>query len=446
MSNFQSWGRYPESRQEIKELGWIAEIPSLSSYSKPVLPYGQGRSYGDSCLNDQGILLSTRFLDKFLVFDAERGLLRAEAGVTLEKILSVIVPEKWFLPVSPGTKFVSLGGAIANDVHGKNHHRAGTFGCHVTQFELLRSDGQKLLCSLDKNQEMFKATIGGLGLTGLILWAEIQLKPIKGPFIDTENIKFSSLDEFFDISTESDKDFEHTVSWLDCVSDGKSFGRGLFMRGNHSAQAAPSWPSRKSFAPGMPFNLPQFVLNKYSIKAFNALYYAKQRQKVLRRCVHYEPFFYPLDSIANWNRMYGKKGFMQFQLVLPESCKIDGIKEVLKRVVRSGQASFLAVIKEFGDIKSPGMMSFPRPGITLCLDFANRGNVTLELLRDLDTMVKERGGAVYPAKDACMGAESFERYFTNLAEFKKYVDPAFSSSFYRRVAGKGRDTDMVRRK
>jgi len=433
MSKLQSWGRYPQTIEEVEELVWQAEIPAISWPGKSILPYGQGRSYGDSCLNDGGVLLSTRFLDKLIAFDTEQGILRAEAGITLDKILDLIVPCNWFLPVSPGTKFVSLGGAIANDVHGKNHHRSGTFGCHVTRFELLRSDGKRMICSPAENAELFRATIGGLGLTGLILWAEIKLKSVKGPFIDIETIKFSSLDEFFDLSAESDKAFEHTVSWLDCVSTGAAFGRGHFIRGNHSTKTTTRDFIYKSLPLFIPFDLPQFVLNRFSIKAFNTLYYSKQRQKLIQKCTHYEPFFYPLDSIAHWNRMYGKKGFMQFQLVLPEEHKVRGIKDVLHRVVKSGQASFLAVMKEFGKIKSPGMMSFPRQGITLCLDFANRGESTLNLLRDLDEMVKEFDGAVYPAKDATMGARSFQQYYPALPEFKNYIDPAFSSSFFRRV-------------
>lgn len=230
----ESWGRYPRVNQAVSRPMWRTDPQLLPQTDKLLLPFGQGRSYGDSCLNEAGLLLSTSNLDHFMSFDDEVGIVRVESGVTLEELLRVSVPRGWFLPVSPGTKYVSVGGAIANDIHGKNHHRAGTFGCHVLGFELLRSDGTRVFCSPKENADLFAATVGGLGLTGLILWAEIQLGRINGPLIDMESIKFSSLDEFFEISRRSDKSFEYSMAWLDAVSKGKNFGRGIFMRGNHS--------------------------------------------------------------------------------------------------------------------------------------------------------------------------------------------------------------------
>lgn len=436
---YESWGRYPKVEQKVTVLEWL-DGNFLPKTEESLLAFGQGRSYGDSCLNDGGRLLSTSKLRRFINFNTETGILRCEAGVTLAEILSVFVPKGWFLPVTPGTKFVSVGGAIANDVHGKNHHRSGTFGCHVRQFELLRSDGERLLCSNDSNKELFLATIGGLGLTGFITWAEIQLKPVAGPYIDMESIKFGSLDEFFEISADSDKDFDYTVAWLDCVASGDNFGRGIFMRGNHShkidnASKDEGFISKLKSSLQVPFDAPGFMLNNFTVKAFNILYYAKQRQKELKTTTHYDPFFYPLDAVQHWNRIYGKRGFMQFQSVVPKSKDNHVIKAILSKIVESGRASFLAVLKEFGDLSSPGLLSFPRPGVTLCLDFPNQGKATLKLLRELEELSRESRGAMYPAKDACMSPESFSAFYPFWHQLNDFRDPKFSSSFWRRVTG-----------
>ncbi len=421
---------------EMQRVYWQSEFPDLAGFERPILPYAYGRSYGDSCLNEGGILLDVSHLNRFISFDEEKGLLRCEAGVALADILDIMVPRGWFVPVSPGTKFVSVGGAIANDVHGKNHHWAGTFGCHVTRFELLRSDGQRLTCSPEEHSDLFRATIGGLGLTGIILWAEFRLKPIVNPFIDMKRVRFSSLDEFFAISAEADREYECTVSWVDILIGGKELCRGIFMCGNHDrCRPRTAQPARKKLALAVPFDFPSFVLNPLTVKAFNELYYRVQRSKQSHHVVHYEPFFYPLDAIHNWNRMYGRRGFLQYQFVVPFAHAYDAMREILGRIRRSGEGSFLTVLKKFGDIQSPGLLSFPRPGLTLALDFAYRGPGTLQLLDDLDQIVRESGGAVYPAKDARMSAESFQAFFPCWKEFAQYVDPHFSSSFWRRVRG-----------
>lgn len=435
MSYGESWGRFPKSKAELVPVQWLHEPLKFES-GKSYLPYGQGRSYGDCCLNDGGVQLSTKVLSRVISFDRERGVLRAEAGLTLDEILRVIVPAGWFVPVTPGTRFVSLGGAIANDVHGKNHHAAGTFGRHVRAFELLRSNGQRLLCTATENRDYYSATIAGLGLTGLITWAEVQLKPIHNSSISMESIQFSNLDEFFEISGSSDKDFEYTVAWLDCVSKGSNFGRGIFMRGNHSPADAPQRRASK-LRLAVPFDAPSFALNKWTVQAFNSCYYHKQRSKLVQSVTHYEPFFYPLDAVYDWNKIYGKRGFFQFQCVLPPAVSRSGLLQMLKDIVESGNGSFLAVLKEFGNVPSPGMLSFPRPGVTLCLDFANQGEATVSLMRRLDCMTREMGGAMYPAKDAWMSPESFRAYFPSWKEFSKFIDPAFSSSFWRRVTAEG---------
>lgn len=399
-----------------------------------MLPYGQGRSYGDSCLNDGGLLLLTRTLNRFIEFDKQSGLLRCEAGVTLAEILDLTVPHGWFLPVTPGTKYVSVGGAIANDVHGKNHHQAGTFGRFVTRFELLRSDGTSLLCSPSDNADWYRATIGGLGLTGLMLWAEIQLKSIISPAMAVQTVRFGNLAEFFALSEESADEFEYTVAWIDCLGKESHVGRGIFIRGNHCDE-----PHRNATKPGpglsLPFYAPQMLLNQYSIRAFNGLYYRKQWQRLSSRTSHYDPFFYPLDGLLNWNRLYGRQGFYQYQCVVPHQISPSPIQEMLRIIGDSRLGSFLAVLKVFGSMPSPGMLSFPREGVTLSLDFVNRGTKTLALMDRLDAIVCDSGGAVYPAKDARLSGQHFRQFFPQYQEFAEYVDPKFSSSFWRRVMG-----------
>jgi FAD/FMN-containing dehydrogenase len=399
-----------------------------------MLPFGLGRSYGDSCLNDGDVLLLTTSLNHIVAFDDEHGLFRCEAGVSLDEVLKVIVPRGWFLPTTPGTKFVTVGGAIANDIHGKNHHRAGTFGCHITQFELLRSDGKRLLCSPLENSAWFAATIGGLGLTGLITWAEFKLRRVANAMIDVESVKFANLDQFFEISAESDRHFEYTVSWLDCLAKGTSLGRGIFMRGNHAGPGIQNLQPHRPPRLRVPIDFPNFALNHYSIKAFNTLYYGRARGSMSRKVMHYDPFFYPLDALNDWNRIYGRRGFFQYQFVVPFTHGHEAMRAVIARIASSGQGSFLAVLKTFGERESPGMLSFPFPGVTLALDFPNNGLETLALFDELDRIVLEAGGRLYPAKDARMPAHAFQEHYPRWREFRHYLDPAFSSSFWQRVS------------
>lgn len=406
--------------------------------SEPVLAYGRGRSYGDVCLNDGGILLDTRSLSRFISFDAERGVLHCEAGVTLGEILELAVPRGWFLPVLPGTQFVSIAGAVANDIHGKNHHRAGCFGRFVRSLKLVRSSGERLLCSPQQNAGLFAATIGGLGLTGLILSVEIQLKRVSGPYLEVERIRFEDLDEFFQLTAESDRDYEYTVAWVDSLARRQRLGRGVFIRGNHADRPPsphPPPPSHRRL--GIPFDFPSFVLSRVAVQAFNTLYYWAHAGGHRPRLCRYEPFFFPLDTVREWNRVYGKRGFLQHQAVVSQQ---EALRELLREAARSGQGSFLTVLKRFGNPPSPGVLSFPRPGFTLTLDFPYQGEATLQLMDRLDQIVLEAGGAVYPAKDARMSPGSFRRFFPRAEEFEQYVDPRFSSSFWRRVTGGGRSS------
>ncbi len=442
MKRYESWGRYPTAHHEdVVPVFWRGDVPELDRFVPSVLPYGQGRSYGDCCLNDGGILLATAPLNRFLAFDESSGLLRCEAGVTLAEIIDVFLPRGWFLPVVPGTKWVSVGGAIANDIHGKNHHRAGTFGRHVHRFELLRSDGVRVNCTENENAELFRATIAGLGLTGLILWAEVQLKRVPGPWIQAEQIRFDSLDQFFEMSARADREFEYTVAWLDCAAPPQRLGRGLFLRGNHAEHSLPPERNGRSRpALRVPCNAPNFLINRWTIRAFNAAYFLAGSGKNGARFESYSKFFFPLDVLGQWNRLYGRRGFLQYQCVVRPSDAPAAVNEILHRIAHAGVAPALGVLKDFGEVRSPGMLSFPRPGATLALDFAFDGEATLHLLDDLDAIVREHEGAVYPAKDARMSAESFATFFPLWHEFSQFVDPKFSSGLWRRVTGNAGET------
>lgn len=440
MKPYLSWGRYPHSNAaQILPLSWLSEVPDFNQLSRPVLVYGKGRSYGDVCLNDGGVLLNSSGLDRFIRFDADTGVLRCEAGVTLQSVLRLILPAGWFLPVTPGTQFVTVGGAIANDVHGKNHHGAGTFGCHVQCFELLRSDKGKVLCSREQNKDLFEATIGGLGLTGLILWAEFQLKRVPGPWMECEQIRFERLEEFFELSAASDANHEYTVAWLDCISLGNKRARGIFIRGNHCSpgihNSAASPAARSIFG----FDAPEILMNRLTISAFNWMYFHRQLRNAARSTVHFERFFYPLDGVAEWNRLYGQRGFLQYQFVVPYENR-EAVREILDLLANSRELCTLSVLKVFGAVRSPGLLSFPRPGVTLAMDFPFRGRPTLDLCEQFDELVRKNGGAVYPAKDARMSSKSFQTYFPRWAEFSSFLDPRFESDFWRRVVPTRRES------
>lgn len=429
-SSLLSWGRYPSARQHVLRLrDRHAPLPHVDGHA---LPRGNGRSYGDVCLDDGGTLLDARGLDRFISFDPQTGVLRCEAGALLDDILRLATPRGWFPAVVPGTRFVTVGGAIANDVHGKNHHRVGSFGCHVRAFELLRSDGSRMRCSREENADWFAATIGGLGLTGLITWAELQLQPVPGAWFDTETIRYDTLEDFFAFSDESENDWDYTVAWVDCTARGSALGRGVFSRGNHAvAPAHRHAPDESRLA--MPITPPLSLVNGLSVRAFNALHFHRTPGNWEHTPQHYRPWLFPLDGIRDWNRMYGPRGFLQYQCVLPPHAARGGVRELLDRIAVSGQGSFLAVLKQFGAIASPGLLSFPRVGVTLALDFANRDPATFELLDRLDDIVAAAGGAVYPAKDARMSGERFRQYFPACRTFQNFIDPAFSSGFWRRV-------------
>jgi FAD/FMN-containing dehydrogenase len=431
-----SWGRTvravhsvqrPERREAAARM--LRELDGAIA-----LPHGCGRSYGDVAINPGGTLIDCRALDRFIAFDAATGVLTCEAGVRLADILAVICrPDGdgsgWFLPVSPGTRFVTLGGAIANDVHGKNHHRSGTIGCHILSIEIARSDGSRQVCSPDTNAELFAATIGGLGLTGVILSASLQMRRVSGLALETEDVHFGSLDEFFTLARESDATWEYTAAWVDCLAQGENLGRGVFSRARHATGVAAEPPSRDARYT-IPFALPFGLVNGTSSRAFNELY---RRRQVVRRTGSYEPVLYPLDAVGRWNLLYGPKGFYQFQCAIPTDAAAVSIREMLQETAIAGQGSPLAVLKMFGDIPSPGFLSFPMAGATLALDFPNRGASTIALLKRLEAIAIEGGGRIYPAKDSLMSPESFRRGFPALDRFLAFRDPALSSAFARRT-------------
>ncbi|MFC4708942.1 FAD-binding oxidoreductase [Paraburkholderia caffeinitolerans] len=435
MSTVLSWGRYPAQPQQAHALAWrdcaMATWREAIETHGNTLAFGNGRSYGDSCLAASNHVLRTLPLDRLIAADWTTGVLRAEPGVTLEQILEVAIPRGWMLPVTPGTKYATLGGAIANDVHGKNHHVRGTFGCHVRRFGLARSDGSLIECAPDAHPELYAATIGGLGLTGLILWAEIQLMPIRSSLIDQTTIRFNNLDEFFGLSERLDPLHEYSVAWVDCQSRGATLGRGIFMVGDHATDGPLEVDRRKKRT--VPMTLPVPIFNPLTLRAFNGLYYHRQRSGEKRSKVSYDAYFYPLDSLLEWNRIYGRKGFQQYQCVVPPEAARDSIRAILDAIATSGTGSFLAVLKRCGDIRSPGLLSFPREGTSLALDFPQRDAQNARLFARLDAIVSEAHGRMYPAKDAHMSGTDFRAAYPQWQQLENLRDPAMLSRFWERT-------------
>ena len=432
MKPVSSWGRLSADQHNVIALNNPASISSfICNNPSQGLPHGMGRSYGDVCLNPGGALWLTTELDHFISFDDKTGYLICEAGVLLRDIQRLAIPRGWILPVTPGTQMVTVGGAIANDVHGKNHHKQGSFGDHVLRIKLLRTDGEIFECDWKHRPDWFAATMGGLGLTGVIVQAAIQLQRVAGPWLETELIAYENLTEFFHLADDSQIQWEHTVSWIDCCSgDGT---RGLFMRGN--AVTIESRPEPISRAFTIPFVPPISLINKLSLRPFNTAYYHLKKRQKKRAIAHYESFFYPLDGVLEWNRIYGPKGFFQYQSVIPRDVGKEVTEAMLAEISLSSQGSFLSVLKTFGGKRSLGMLGFPQQGVTLALDFPNRGKQTHQLFEQLDAIVQEAGGRLYLAKDARMSRAIFEAGYPRLNEFLQYRDPGISSGLSRRLMG-----------
>ncbi|SAK71552.1 putative decaprenylphosphoryl-beta-D-ribose oxidase [Caballeronia fortuita] len=437
MSELLSWGRYPRLPQTAHAAHWrdeaLRQWRDVQDAHGTTLAFGNGRSYGDVCLASSNHVFQTLALDRIIAADWTHGIVRAEPGITFEQILALAVPRGWMLPVTPGTKYVTLGGAIANDVHGKNHHVRGTFGRHVRAFGLARSDGTIIECSPESNPEMFSATIGGLGLTGLILWAEFSLMPIRTSLIDVTSIRFGKLDEFFELSEAYDAKHEYCVAWVDCASRGAALGRGIFMAGDHAIHGSLDVEHRNKRR--VPFTPPVSLINGVTLRAFNELYYRKQRKPIELSRVGYDGYFYPLDSLLEWNRIYGPPGFQQYQCVVPAASAGDAVRAMLDRISSSGTGSFLAVLKRCGGISSPGLLSFPMEGTSLALDFPQHEMRNSHLFDALDTIVREAGGRIYPAKDAHMSGADFRAAYPQWQQLESLRDPAMLSHFWKRMTG-----------
>lgn len=430
MKNYNSWNNLP-SRNLKREYFEYKNKQSLLNLNKKVIPRGLGRSYGDVCINDNGELILTNKLNSILDFDIETGVIQCESGISINELLNTIIPNNWFLPVVPGTSFVTIGGAIANDIHGKNHHKLGSFGNSILSIEILRSDGSILNCSPSENSNLFYATIGGLGLTGLILSIKIQLIKIKNPYISSGSKRFYSLSEFFAINSEIEKKYDYTVSWVD-FNNRKGF-RGVYHYGNHSEKPLSSKKHKtKRFSLSFPFTPPFSFVNNLTLKILNSVYFHINRDKK-NESQNYRSFFFPLDFIGNWNRAYGKKGFYQYQFVVPIKSAEEVINLVLDELQKNNHVAALGVLKTFGEIESLGLLSFPMKGLTLAIDIQNKGNKTLNMLDKLDEIILNNNGRLYPAKDCRMSAKTFKQCFKDFNKFNNFVDPMFSSNFFERV-------------
>lgn len=427
--DIRSWNRLPAvGHRHVLDVRTRNDRLPLPPGDETCIPFGNGRSYGDVCLNPGATVLRTRALDHLIAFDRARGRVTCEGGVLLADLLELVVPQGWFPAATPGTRFVTVGGCVANDVHGKNHHGTGSFGNHVHSFELLRSDGQRLTCSAEHNADWFAATIGGLGLTGLITQVTFDLLPVSNPFMITQGYRFATLDEFWRLNARAEREWPYTVAWIDCT---RHSGRGILFAGQH-APPQPELPPWKDHHRNVPVDLPFSCINSLSLRAFNEVYY-RQKLPRGRHLTHYVPYFYPLDAVKNWNRIYGARGFYQYQCVLPPQVSAEGIADMMRQIADSGMGSFLAVLKTFGSCPARGLLSFPRPGATLALDFPNLGEKTLRLLNRLDSIVASAGGALYAAKDARMSGAMFRRGFPQWEKMLPFIDPRFSSGFWRRV-------------
>ncbi|CAA7194658.1 FAD-binding oxidoreductase [Chryseobacterium potabilaquae] len=424
-----NWGNFPVVEKEMKSEDSFKRIKDFVLSHNEVIARGNGRCYGDASLGES--IFSTKKLNKFISFDRLNGIIECESGVLLSDVLEIAVPQGLFLYVTPGTKFVSVGGAIASDVHGKNHHAEGCFSEYVIEFRLMTENGDIITCSREENTDKFWATIGGMGLTGIILTAKFKLKNIESAYIRQESIKAENLDEIFRLFDESES-WTYTVAWIDCLQKGKNIGRSILMRGEHAfqhelPQNLKKTPLRlkKKMEPTIPFYFPGFVLNALTVRIFNWLYYKKQSQKEVKNFIDYETFFYPLDAIHEWNRIYGKNGFIQYQMVIPKERGKEGMKKILETIANSGNGSFLAVLKLFGKNNQEAYNSFPFEGYTLALDFKVNSSLK-KLVEQLDNIVQEFGGRIYLTKDS-MSKSSLTNYLKNIQ------NPKFVSLQHKRI-------------
>jgi decaprenylphospho-beta-D-ribofuranose 2-oxidase len=416
-----NWGNYPKMKSDVKSFTFTEQLSQLIHSTDHFIPRGNGRCYGDASLALTTI--STLNYKRILSFDTVNGVFECQSGIILDRILEVIVPKGWFLPVTPGTKFITVGGAVGSDVHGKNHHVDGSFSNHIIDMDVMVADGSVITCSPTKNNDLFEATCGGMGLTGMITRIKFRLKKIETSYVRQKQVKAANLEELIALF-ERYKDYTYSMAWIDCLTKGEHFGRGILIVGEHATEKELNETQKKKkldvhgkMKITFPFNLPSWVLNTLTVKAFNFLYYGKNFRKEIDNVVPYEPFFYPLDAILHWNRGYGKKGFVQYQFVLPLSAK-QGLVNILNRISDEGLGSFLAVLKVFG--KQDSLISFPDEGFTLALDFPVREGL-FRFLDELDQIVLQYGGRLYMSKDARMKPEVLFKGYPRIEEFKSIV-------------------------
>jgi decaprenylphospho-beta-D-ribofuranose 2-oxidase len=416
-----NWGNYPSMESDERNFSMLDDIRKYVQTANGFIPRGNGRCYGDASLAANTIC-TTRF-DKILSFDTQTGVFECESGITLDQVLDVIVPKGWFLPVTPGTKFITIGGAVASDVHGKNHHVDGCFSHHIEEMDILLSDGALVTCSSGRETDLFEATCGGMGLTGVITRVKFKLKKIETAYIRQKQIKAANLEEVLRLFEEY-KGYTYSVAWIDCLKKGDGFGRSILILGEHAnpdelndqqRKAPLQIPKKRQIV--FPFSLPGWVLNTFTVKAFNFLYYGKNVKREINNVVNYEPFFYPLDAILHWNRGYGKKGFIQYQFVLPLESR-QGLIEILQRISDKGMGSFLAVLKIFG--KQESLIGFPMEGYTLALDFPVKEGL-FEFLDELDQIVLQYGGRLYMSKDARMKPDVLRAGYQHLPQFLSII-------------------------
>jgi decaprenylphospho-beta-D-ribofuranose 2-oxidase len=406
------WGRYPTIDAQVLLPQTRSDCAIFLKSNQILLPRGMGRSYGDSA-NSSSVIQSD-YLNHFIEFNELTGVLTCEAGISIREMLELIIPKGWFIPVTPGTSFISVGGAIACDVHGKNHHLSGTFSEHILSLDLMLGTGEIVNVTKNSYPDLFRATCGGMGLTGMILSASIQLKPIKSSQIHQTTIKTSCLEAVFE-QFEANHASTYSVAWIDCLASGKQLGRSLLMLGEHAQEGNLKLAEKKSL--NIPIDMPSSLLNHHSIKVFNSIFYHKASSKIKSELVSFEPYFYPLDTIKNWNRLYGKAGFLQYQFVLPKIVGLEGMKKILEVIVSSRKGSILAVLKGFGKANE-NFLSFPIEGYTLALDF-KMSQDTIQLIKLLDSMVVEMGGRVYLTKDALMTEASFKKIYPQWELFEE---------------------------
>jgi decaprenylphospho-beta-D-ribofuranose 2-oxidase len=426
----KGWGGYPKVLATCIEPA-IREVfaHTIKTHSKLIVR-GNGRSYGDSAL--QETVLSTRQLNTILHFDKGQGIIQCESGVLLEQVIKEVLPNGFFLPVTPGTKYITVGGAVAANVHGKNHVLAGSFSNHVLALELMTADGGIVTCSPNENSDLFEATLGGMGLTGLILSVTFALRPIQTAYVLRRNIAAPNLSRLLELFDEQGAE-EHTVAWIDAFAGGRSIGRGIFTMGKHANLS--TLPKKfkdpltlhRGPAGIIPTVLPGFLLNDFSVRAYNHFYFLRAEARKKEEVVHYDPFFYPLDAWKHWNRLYGSRGMVQYQFVVPVTHAQRCIEQVLSEISRFSCYPYLAVLKKLGSKDANvSSLSFPEPGYTLALDF-KVSRKTFELLDQLDEKIIAFGGKLYLCKDARMSSETFHKTYHNC----KFTSPFISMQFER---------------